>query len=131
MPKPSLRDASCCIVAVVNAGLGRRRTVERATEATVKPASRIRRAAASAPARVSNRDPSSGTSSKRTGRAGSAPPEPAATSASTVQYARGANASISASRSHTSRSATDCTRPAERHPGTLRHSTGESPNPTR
>ena len=56
MPKPSLRDASCCIVAVVNAGLGRRRTVERATVATVKPASRIRRAAASAPARVSTRD---------------------------------------------------------------------------
>ena len=134
MPKPSLRDASCCIVAVVNAGLGRRRTVERATEATVKAASRIRRTAASAPARVSNRDPASGASSRRTGRAGSAPPpEPAATSAcaSTVQYARGANASISASRSHTSRSATDCTRPAERQPGTLRHSTGESPNPTR
>ena len=28
-------------------------------------------------------------------------------------------------------SATDWTRPAERQPGTLRHSTGESPNPTR
>ena len=52
-------------------------------------------------------------------------------SASTVQYSRGRNASISASRSHTSRSATDCTRPALRDPGSFRHSTGDSVNPTR
>ena len=52
-------------------------------------------------------------------------------SASTVQYSRARNASISASRSQISRSATDCTRPAERLPGSLRHSTGESVKPTR
>ena len=40
-------------------------------------------------------------------------------------------ASISASRSQIRRSATDCTRPAEREPGSLRHSTGESVKPTR
>ena len=48
-----------------------------------------------------------------------------------VQYSSVLKASISASRSHTSRSATDCTRPAERAPGSLRHSTGESVKPTR
>ena len=35
-------------------------------------------------------------------------------------------ASISTSRAQISRSATDCTRPAEREPGSLRQSTGES-----
>ncbi len=51
--------------------------------------------------------------------------------ASIVQYSRERNASISASRSQTRRNATDCTRPALRLPGSLRHSTGESVNPTR
>ena len=51
--------------------------------------------------------------------------------ACTVQYSRGRNRSISLSRSQISRSATDCTRPAERLPGSLRHSTGESVKPTR
>jgi hypothetical protein len=40
-------------------------------------------------------------------------------------------ASISSSRSQISRSATDCTRPAERAPGNFRHSTGDSVKPTR
>ncbi len=47
------------------------------------------------------------------------------------QYSLATNFSISSSRSHTSRSATDCTRPAERAPGSLRQSTGESVKPTR
>jgi hypothetical protein len=47
------------------------------------------------------------------------------------QYSWVRNASISNSRSQTSRSATDCTRPAERAPGSLRHNTGERENPTR
>ncbi len=46
-------------------------------------------------------------------------------SASTLQYSWARNASISASRSQISRKATDCTRPAEREPGSLRHSTGD------
>ena len=52
-------------------------------------------------------------------------------SASTVQYSWALNASISASRSQISRSATDCTRPAEREPGSLRQSTGDRVKPTR
>ena len=47
------------------------------------------------------------------------------------QYSRGTNVSISSSRSQTRRSATDCTRPAERAPGSLRHSTGDRLKPTR
>ena len=52
-------------------------------------------------------------------------------STSTVQYSRLLKTSISASRSQIRRSATDCTRPAERLPGSLRHSTGERVKPTR
>ena len=58
------------------------------------------------------------------------PPACAMTRASTVQYWRETKASISASRSQIRRSATDCTRPAERLPGSFRHSTGERWNPT-
>ena len=68
--------------------------------------------------------------SRRTSSARNAPPSGAAIAAWTVQVRRGAKASISASRSHTSRSATDCTRPAERQPGSLRHSTGDRPYPS-
>ena len=52
-------------------------------------------------------------------------------STSIDQYSRGLNASISSSRAQIRRSATDCTRPAEREPGSLRQSTGESVKPTR
>jgi hypothetical protein len=51
--------------------------------------------------------------------------------AATFQYSCVMNFSISISRSTTMRSATDCTRPAEREPGSLRHSTGDSEKPTR
>ena len=43
----------------------------------------------------------------------------------------GSNFSISISRSQINRSATDCTRPAEREPGNLRHKTGDRLKPTR
>ena len=46
------------------------------------------------------------------------------TVASTVQYSCGTNALISASRSTTRRTATDCTRPADRPRRTFVHSTG-------
>jgi len=52
-------------------------------------------------------------------------------SLSTVQYSRGTKLSISCSRAQISRSATDCTRPAERLPGSFRHSTGDRVKPTR
>ncbi len=48
-----------------------------------------------------------------------------ASSAVMLQYSRGTNASISRSRSTISRTATDCTRPAERPPRTFAHSSGE------
>ena len=64
-------------------------------------------------------------------RAANASPLAVASWASMVQYSSVLKASISASRSHTRRSATDCTRPAERAPGSLRHSTGDSVKPTR
>ncbi len=56
----------------------------------------------------------------------------AAFSVATIdQYSCGTKRSISDSRSQTRRSATDCTRPAERAPGSLRQSTGDSVKPTR
>ena len=116
---------------MVKGGLGLRLTGVRSTDATVNDAARIRSVAAPAIAALSSDGLSSATPSNAVGCVVSVAPSPVSTSTSTVQYSRGANASISASRSEMSRSATDCTRPAERQPGTLRHSTGESPNPTR
>lgn len=49
----------------------------------------------------------------------------------TLQYSCGVNSWIAASRSLTMRSATLCTRPAERAPGSLRHSSGLMLKPTR
>ena len=51
--------------------------------------------------------------------------------APTVQNSRGRKASISISRSTMRRRQTDCTRPADFAPGSLRQSTGESVKPTR
>ena len=58
-------------------------------------------------------------------------PSSLVTMASTDQYSSALKASISASRSQISLRATDWTRPAERAPGSLRHSRGEIPNPPR
>ena len=52
-------------------------------------------------------------------------------SAERFQYSSETKRSISDSRSQTSRSDTDWTRPAERAPGSLRHSTGDRLKPTR
>ena len=51
--------------------------------------------------------------------------------AATVQYSCARNASISISRSTIRRRQTDCTRPADLAPGSLRHSTGDRLKPTR
>ncbi len=128
--KPSLRDASCCRVEVVKGGAGVRRAGFFSTEATLKvadsTAARAAWATASAPrSNFVSRLPSCLT---RRARKGS---EPAVTSASMVQYSWVLNRSISSSRSTMMRSATDCTRPAERAPGSLRQSTGERVKPTR
>ena len=129
--KPSVREASCCSVAVVKGGAGLRRSSSLSTVPTVKRAARMRAAAASAIDPLSSASRSSSAPSISISAAVNVPPPSAMTPASTVQYSRGTKASISASRSHTRRSATDCTRPADRLPGSLRHSTGERWNPTR
>ena len=129
--KPSLRLASCCKVEVVNGGGGLRLAGLASMLATVKAAvsSACLNASASAPVPMSRRctlRPSAPTS-----RASNSSPRGVARVAISDQYSRGTNFSISSSRSQTSRSATDCTRPAERAPGSLRHSTGERVKPTR
>src|ERR1700761_1007054 len=128
--KPSLREASCCRVEVVKGGEGKRRAGFFSTADTLNwPASTAALAArAEASLLRSNLAsflPACLTSLARNGS------EPAETSASTVQYSWVLNCSISISRSTTRRRATDCTRPAERLPGSLRHSTGDRVKPTR
>ncbi len=56
----------------------------------------------------------------------SAPASSAVKIAPIFQYSSGRNASISRSRSTISRTATDCTRPAERPVATFRHRSGET-----
>ncbi len=128
--KPSLREASCCRVEVVKGGAGLRLPGFFSTEATLKAAActaaRAAVAAAASPrSNLVSRLPWCLTRRPRNGS------EPALTSASTVQYSWVLNRSISSSRSTTRRRATDCTRPAEREPGSLRHRTGERVKPTR
>ena len=128
--KPSLRAASCCRVEVVKGGGGVRLPGLVSTAVMVKrPASTACRAAmAAASLGRSNLPsflPSCFTSRARNGS------EPADTSASTVQYSWATKASISCSRSTIRRRATDCTRPADRAPGSLRHRTGDRVKPTR
>ncbi len=129
--KPSLRLASCCRVEVVKGGGGLRLAGLASTVATVNAAlsSACLNASASAPEPMSRRWifwPSAPTR-----RASKVSPRGVASVATSDQYSRATNFSISSSRSQTRRSATDCTRPAERAPGSLRHSTGESVKPTR
>ena len=128
--KPSLRAASCCRVEVVKGGAGERLAGFFSTADTLNwPASTAALAARAEDSLLrSNLEsflPWCLTSLARNGS------EPAETSASTVQYSWVWNCSISISRSTTRRRATDCTRPAERLPGSLRHSTGDRVKPTR
>ena len=58
-------------------------------------------------------------------------PRGVTSTAVTDQYSRARNASISISRSTIRRRHTDCTRPADLAPGSLRHSTGDRLKPTR
>ena len=129
--KPSLRDASCCSVEVVKGGCGLRATALLSIDATVKSAPSIaataRLAAASSPRSIF----SSFCPSSRWSRAVKASPEAERRATSTLQYSSGRKTSISASRSQIRRSATDCTRPADRLPGSLRQSTGDRVKPTR
>src|SRR5271156_3831241 len=128
--KPSLREASCCSVEVVKGGGGVRRAGFFSTDVTLKLAAPAAALAACADASWPRSNLVSRLPACLTSRARNGSP-PAETSASTDQYSWVRNASISISRSTIRRSATDCTRPAEREPGNLRHSTGERLKPTR
>ncbi len=103
-----------------------------ATAATVKSRACSRtRAAAPAAASSPRSNFSSLRPSRWLSRALNGSSERPVRRASTVQYSRARKVSSSASRSQTRRSVTDWTRPAERLPGSLRHSTGDSVKPTR
>ena len=123
-----MRDASCCIVEVMNGGAGRRRVSRLRTESTAYSAPS--RSAAIAPARSASEiwmrfSPLSERSAALNVMgflfAASAR---LARLASIVQYSSGTNAWISRSRSTMRRSATDWTRPADSPRRTLFHSTG-------
>ena len=129
--RPNFREASCCRVEVVKGGCGWRLTGLASTETTEKRAV----ASAASNARASSPEPTSSRPiflpSAPTRRAMNAASAGVFRWATIDQYSRATNFSISSSRSQTMRSATDCTRPAERAPGSLRHSTGDRLKPTR
>ena len=144
--KPSLRDASCWSVVVRNGAYGDLRYGFRSTEPTVKPVSPSRpaRAAACSPSRCSRsadfscpvgpksrpcatRLPSTATSEAVNGDMSA--PRTGANSASRSQYREPRKAIRSRSLSTTSRTATDCTRPADSRGMTFFHSTGETSYP--
>src|SRR3954451_6224249 len=128
--KPSLRAASCCNVEVVNGGGGLREKGLVSTEDTEKrPASTTALAASASPLLpIVSRSIFLPSSCAR--RAVNCWPS-ASNVAVTDQYSCALNSSISRSRSTIRRKATDCTRPADFAPGSLRHRIGESVKPTR
>ena len=140
--KPSLRDASCCSVEVVNGAAGLRRRCFLSTFATVSTplaVSRIRCSAARTWGSFVNVNCSTFSPPKSASRAGNCV-EPGlgsrvaafcSASASIVQYSCALNAVISASRSTISRSAGLCTRPADSPRRTFFQSNGERLKPTR
>src|SRR5665213_2441432 len=129
--KPNLREASCCKVEVRNGGKGWRLAGLLSRLSTLKTwpfnaAAIAVDVPASLNANFSRRLPS--TLDKA---AWNSVPWEVVNTPSIVQYSCGRKASISSSRSQMIRKATDCTRPAEREPGSLRHNTGESVKPTK
>ena len=129
--KPSFREASCCRVDVVKGGAGRRRTRFVSIVDTAQSAALIRAAVCVAIASPVRLILFSLSPSKWVMRAVKLSSLFVWKSVSTDQYSCAVKASISASRSQIRRKATDCTRPAEREPGNLRHKTGEMPKPIR
>ena len=152
-PNPSFEDASCCMVLVVNGGFGLRATSFSVTSWTTKPGPSFASSISAAHASASSLVPGSifpslapRTCVRSAANASAASvaarlffPGPFSFSfrrvslARTLQYSSFRNFSISNSRSHTSLSATLCTRPALSlcALGILRHSTPESENPNR
>src|SRR6188472_3323749 len=123
--KPSLREASCCSVEVVKGAAGLRRCDLLSMFETTKrpPSSAALSRSAVAASAMSNL--SSFLPSAENSLAWKVSFLPVASSAMIVQYSCGLNCSISSSRSQTSLSATDWTRPAERAPGSFRQHRGK------
>ena len=98
------------------------------TRATVNASWRRRASASSASllSRGRNVLPADRTTWKRQG----SPPAARVRSAKTSQYSSGSKTRISRSRSTTSLTATDCTRPADRPRATFAHSSGDTSKPT-
>ena len=126
--KPSLRLASCCSVEVVNGAAGDRFWVRVPTFVTIGCRSRM---AATCASDVVSSGISIAAPSIRTRSAANVSPAAVARIAWIVQYSRAVNPLISRSRSTTSRTATDWTRPAERPRWTFLASSGLSVYPTR
>ena len=119
---PSLRPASCWSVEVMNGGAGLRRRSPRVTDRTTngrpsRPAMSARVSASLVSDAFSPR-----TSRSVASNCGGRLPVSRACS---DQYSTGTKASISRSRSTISRTATDCTRPADSPRRTLSHSSGD------
>ena len=140
--KPSFRAASCCNVEVVNGGAGDRFRSFRWTSRTRYAARRSRStcgiASVSAPSRIPFLSgavaslPSGISVSRATKGCCSSSPGPSGVNrTSMLQYSTGTKARISRSRSTISRTATDCTRPADRPGRTFLHRIGLIRYPTR
>ena len=119
--KRSLLDASCCRREVMKGGGGFLRRSLRSTAATRRVACESSDTTSLAWPSCESTAFSPRTRATRAANGGGALPS---TCASMVQYSSGRKALISASRSTTRRTATDCTRPADRPRRTLDHSTG-------
>ncbi len=131
--KPSLREASCCSVEVVNGGAGLRRRCLRSTARTVSsPRAAFSSVLTASRAALSLVKLNCSTLAPRysTSFAGNFCSE-CMSSASMVQYSCGWKAAISSSRSQIMRSAGLCTRPADRLGRTFFHRSGERLKPTR
>src|ERR1700686_4411703 len=121
--KRSLRDESCCNLLVVNGGVALRRrsffSAERTTQSAFSSAARICSACSPLVTSIFS-------SPLPRNRASNAGGLAAARLASIVQYSFFSKALMSRSRSTIKRSATVCTRPAERPRRTLSHNRGET-----
>ncbi len=114
-------EASCCSLEVMNGGGGFLRRSFRSTEETFRSAPLMTSTTSRAcPSLVSSAFLPSSLANLAVNGGGDMP----STVVSIVQYSSGRNALISASRSTTSRTATDCTRPADSPRLTLVQSTG-------
>ena len=143
-PKPSFEEASCCIVDVVNGGLGLRETSFSETSDTTKPSFSFAASTAIAAASASSLHPGSifpsltpctcvSSATKFSVFGEPSPAVPLVKSHFTLQYSSFENFSMSNSLSQISLNATLCTRPALSRwaDGIFRHSTPDSPNPKR